>query len=255
MLIWIQSRPSWRSLYKKRNVEPQNFWEKKMRSKYWSAWVIYIQHKVEKNRRYKEAEGWRNDLSLKSGVLAWMRAADVYKRNRIGHSLALNVAQMSDRMKRVHKFATLWRSKTLAARARRLGSEGNNLIDSKYSLSYRDNLALRRTELARKLLTKYDVSSYEYPKPSTNPPIPAPKLPTNSSISGSSLSQYYNDRAVTKQTSTSETRKTHASEAAVTPNVQDISIPMMESLSASTLATLTSVRKARSSPRVPPFLR
>ncbi|KAJ3417172.1 spindle pole body protein Sfi1 [Chytridiales sp. JEL 0842] len=131
---WHSQNPNWHATYTRRNVKPLIHWGTTLTSKVFHAWIIYKANKQEKKRRLKEAEGWRREMALRHGAVAWLQVGDSMKMERESKVLEVGAKMFSEELKLAHKYVKRWRAKAMGGRARRLGREGENSLP--FSLSF-----------------------------------------------------------------------------------------------------------------------
>ncbi|KAI9352893.1 hypothetical protein BDR26DRAFT_850022, partial [Obelidium mucronatum] len=127
---WKSRNVDWRQVYHKTYILPVQHYTRRVIKIAFDAWKVYIQTRRKKAALMKEAEGWRQELTLRDGAILWMKGAQNLRKMREGYRVQESFRNVEKEVLKVRKFALRWRAKTIASREKRRMQPGANALNS-----------------------------------------------------------------------------------------------------------------------------
>ncbi|KAJ3121882.1 hypothetical protein HK098_003301 [Nowakowskiella sp. JEL0407] len=132
--VWKNKHPDWHEIYRSRNEYPIIHWALYSQRKALNAWKLYVEKKKERRLEVERAKEWRRNELIRIGVDQWLKYAEKLQSQRMEIALQNQSDTSMEKLRKVAKYARIWRAKTLANRAARLKNciiAGDKMTESK----------------------------------------------------------------------------------------------------------------------------
>ncbi|TPX48770.1 hypothetical protein SeMB42_g02857 [Synchytrium endobioticum] len=125
--LWRSSRDNWSQIVNRIFIMPVLHRGQKLMNKTFASWKLYVNKKKDMRSRVKDAQGWRREMVIKRGILAFLTVADPYRGKESSTVTRQPPLGMTRRKwNTVERCARHWLALSVQARARRRQSSSHH---------------------------------------------------------------------------------------------------------------------------------